>query len=113
MNSSDNLFFHNGTTYKCSIEFALSIIGGKWKPFILWHLRDKTLRFGELKNLLEKISHKVLTEQLRELEADGIINRRVYTEVPLKVEYSLTEKGYTVIPILEQISMWGAKNASE
>lgn len=113
MNTSNCTFIHNNITYKCSIELALSIIGGKWKPLILWHLNNKILRFGELKKTLPKISHKVLTEQLRELETDGLVLRNVYAEVPLKVEYSLTHKGYTVIPILEQISMWGAANCDD
>lgn len=113
MDSSNNIYFHNGLTYKCSIEVALSIIGGKWKPLILWNLKDATLRFCEIQNILETISHKVLTEQLRQLESDGLIIRQIYTEVPLKVEYSLTTKGYTFIPILEQISIWGANNSDK
>jgi DNA-binding HxlR family transcriptional regulator len=99
---------YNGITYKCSIALALSIIGGKWKPLILWHLKDNVLRFGELKRTLDTVTQKVLTQQLRELEADGLICRNIYTQIPPKVEYCLTDKGRSVLPILEMISKWGA-----
>jgi Predicted transcriptional regulators len=99
---------YKGITYKCAIALALSIIGGKWKPLILWHLKDNVLRFGELKRTLCNVTQKMLTQQLRELEADGLICRNIYTQIPPKVEYSLTDKGYSVLPILEKISEWGA-----
>lgn len=99
---------YNGITYRCSIALALAIIGGKWKPLILWHLKDNTLRFNELRRSLGNVTQKILTEQLRQLEEDGLINRQVYPEVPPKVEYSLTNSGYTVIPVLEMLSKWGA-----
>jgi DNA-binding HxlR family transcriptional regulator len=99
---------YNSITYKCAIALALSIIGGKWKPLILWHLKDKVLRFGELKRTLGTVTQKTLTQQLRELESDGLIYRNIYTQIPPKVEYSLTDKGRTVLPILEMISRWGA-----
>lgn len=97
----------NKITYRCSVAFALGIIGGKWKPLILWHLRGGALRFGELRYTINNISHKMLTQQLRELESDGLVYRKVYVQVPLKVEYSLTEQGQSVLPILEKISDWG------
>jgi len=103
---------YNNITYKCSIALALSIIGGKWKPLILWHLKDKIFRFGELKRTLNPITQKMLTQQLRELESDGLIYRNIYTQIPPKVEYSLTDKGLTVLPILEMISKWGANFCS-
>jgi DNA-binding HxlR family transcriptional regulator len=106
-NENCTMTYHN-ITYKCSIALALSIIGGKWKPLILWHLKDSVFRFGELKRTLDPITQKMLTKQLRELESDGLIFRNMYVQIPPKVEYSLTEKGLTVLPILEMISKWGA-----
>lgn len=108
MNDNNCTMIHNGIPYKCSISLALNIIGGKWKPLILWHLKDKVLRFGELKRTLDSITQKMLTQQLRELESDGLVNRHIYTQIPPKVEYSLTDKGNTVVPILDMISKWGA-----
>lgn len=99
---------YNGITYKCSIALALSIIGGKWKPLILWHLQDKVFRFGELKRTLDPVTQKMLTQQLRELESDGLVHREIYNQIPPKVEYSLTKEGCTVLPILDMISKWGA-----
>lgn len=93
--------------YKCSVATTLEIIGGKWKSLILWHLRQKTLRFSQLQRRLGNITQKMQTQQLRELERDGIIHREVYAEVPPRVEYSLTDLGRSVIPILEQMCSWG------
>ena len=84
-------------------------IGGTWKMPILWRLKNRTFRFGELKKDIPHISDKMLTTQLRELEADGFINRKVYPIVPPKVEYSLTEKGIECIPIIETIRNYGLK----
>ncbi len=96
---------------KCSIEYTLSIIGGKWKPVILWHLgEDGTLRYSELKRLMPGITHKMLSQQLKELEEEELINRKQYNEMPPKVEYSLKEKGYTVMPILQMMHKWGKEN---
>lgn len=86
---------------------TLNVIGGKWKPIILHMLSSGTLRFGELKKNIPPVSQKMLTQQLRELEADGIISRRVYAEVPPKVEYSLTARGATLKPVLEKLYAWG------
>ncbi|WP_461204760.1 winged helix-turn-helix transcriptional regulator [Clostridium sp. DL1XJH146] len=96
---------------KCSIEYTLTIIGGKWKPVILWHLgEDGTLRYSELKRLMPGITHKMLSQQLKELEQEGLINRKQYNEMPPKVEYSLKEKGHTVMPILQMMHKWGKEN---
>ncbi|MEI8360812.1 MAG: helix-turn-helix domain-containing protein [bacterium] len=94
---------------KChtAVQIALNVIGGKWKPIILWHLIDGAVRFGELHRMIPGVSQKMLTQQLRELEADKIINRKVYQEVPPKVEYSLTNYGLTLHPILENLGNWG------
>ncbi|MFZ5353977.1 MAG: winged helix-turn-helix transcriptional regulator [Bacillota bacterium] len=108
MNKETKLMQCGSKSYKCTVALALGVIGGKWKPLILWHLKDGTMRFGELRRTINGVTHKILTQHLRELEADGLINRSAYSQVPLKVEYSLTEKGRTVIPILSMISKWGA-----
>lgn len=95
----------------CEIEITLLAIGGKWKPLILYYLIENgTKRFGEIMSYLNSISQKTLTNQLRELEKDGLISRKVYAEVPPKVEYSITEKGLSLFPILELMCEWGEKN---
>ncbi|MDX2094813.1 MAG: helix-turn-helix domain-containing protein [Alphaproteobacteria bacterium] len=91
----------------CPVEAALDIIGGKWKPLILFQLTMGTRRFGELQKLMPNITQRMLTNQLRELEADAIIARKVYPEVPPKVEYSLTADGQRLFPILEALRVWG------
>ncbi len=93
--------------YRCTVSVTLEIIGGKWKSLILWHLSAKTLRFSQLQRRMAKVTQKMLTQQLRELEADGLVHREVYAEVPPRVEYSLTELGLSVVPILQQMSLWG------
>jgi DNA-binding HxlR family transcriptional regulator len=93
--------------YRCTVSVTLDVIGGKWKPLILWHLSFKTLRFSQLQRRLAKVTQKMLTQQLRELEADGMVHRQVYAEVPPRVEYSLTEQGQSVVPILELMCQWG------
>ena len=94
-------------TYNCPVEAAIDVIGGKWKPLILWWLHQRTCRFGELRRLIPGITEKMLTQQLRELEADGIVFRRVYATVPPKVEYSVTEYGCSLKRSLEAICEWG------
>ena len=95
---------------RCPVTQTMSVIGGKWKPIILFILRDQVRRFGEIKRFIPNITQKMLTQQLRELEKDKIINRKVYPIVPPKVEYSLTEYGRTLIPILEAMAEWGEKH---
>ncbi len=95
------------STYRCGVEVTLAIIGGKWKGLILWHLRLKTLRFSQLQRRLQSVTQKMLTQQLRELEADGLVHRQVYAEVPPRVEYSLTDNGLSVVPMLELMCTWG------
>src|SRR5262245_52115847 len=92
---------------KCTITTTLSVMGGKWKAVILWHLINKTRRFSELKRLIPDITQKMLTQQLRELEQDGLIRRKVYAEVPPRVDYSLTAYGKTLIPVLSAMAQWG------
>lgn len=95
--------------YGCSVEAALAVIGGRWKAVIIFHLiSSEVLRFGELRKLIPDVSQRMLTNQLRELEEDGIVHREVYPEVPPKVEYSLTEYGKTLEPIMYSLREWGA-----
>nr|UWI49891.1 helix-turn-helix transcriptional regulator [Clostridioides difficile] len=96
------------SNYSCPIEATLALIGGKYKTLILWHLKDTTLRFNELKKLIPKATPKMLTQQLRELETDGFIVRVVYPVVPPKVEYSLSDFGKSIIPILDVMCDWGS-----
>ena len=99
--------------FNCEKELTLSVIGGKWKMLILWHLgREGTKRFGELKALMPGITQRMLVNQLRELEDDLIVHREVYPVVPPKVEYSLTEQGRSLMPILDSMYNWG-KNYME
>lgn len=93
----------------CGIEALLDVIGGKWKTLVLFHLIGGTKRFGELKKLMPGVTQRMLTNQLRELEADGFIHREVYKEIPPKVEYSLTTLGWSLQGILEQMCQWGEK----
>ena len=96
--------------YACPVEATLDVIGGKWKGVILFHLMEKGIvRFGEFRRLLPAVTQQMLTNQLRELEADGIVHREVYREVPPKVEYSLTEFGQSLSPILEPMCEWGMR----
>lgn len=94
----------------CSVDYAFKRIGGKYKGRILWYLHDhQILRYGELSRTLPDITTKMLTQTLRELEADGLISRKVYQEVPPKVEYTLTEMGLELIPFLRFLKEWGDK----
>ncbi len=92
------------------VQTTLKVLGGKWKILILWHLKDKARRFSELKRLIPEISEKVLTQQLRELESDGIVNRKVYSDVPPKVEYSFTDYGRSLKPTLQALCEWGQEH---
>jgi DNA-binding HxlR family transcriptional regulator len=95
----------------CKVHNALSILVGKWKPIILLYLMSRgTMRYGEIKKALVGITPKMLTNQLRELEEEGLINRKLYPEVPPKVEYSITEYGMTLKPILEAMHEWGTNH---
>jgi DNA-binding HxlR family transcriptional regulator len=100
-------FDFNGKEYNNAAELAIDVIGGKYKMPILWRLKDKVWRYSELKKDLGKITHKMLSEQLHDLEAMGLIHREVYAVIPPKVEYSITEKGKTVIPIIVMLREWG------
>ena len=92
----------------CPVDATIEMIGGKYKSLILWHLIDATLRFGELRKLIPQATPKMLTQQLRELEEDNLVVRTVYPVVPPKVEYSLTDLGLSIRPILTLMYDWGA-----
>lgn len=93
--------------YNCPVEATIDVIGGKWKPLILWWLHQRTHRFAELRRRMPPISEKMLAQHLRELEADGIVHREVYATVPPRVEYSLTEYGETLEDMLKAFCEWG------
>jgi len=95
----------------CPVESALDVIGGKWKVVILFRLFEGTKRFNELRRLLPNVTQRMLTNQLRELERDGLVNRTIYPQVPPKVEYSLTERGRTLKPVLAALRKWGVQHA--
>jgi len=94
---------------KCSLTRSMSIIGTKWKPIIVYVLQKRKVRFGQLDAYIPLITRKVLTEQLKELEEDGLIVREAFSETPPRVEYSLTEKGLELLPILNSIIVWNEK----
>jgi DNA-binding HxlR family transcriptional regulator len=91
----------------CPVDYAFQRIGGKYKGRIIWYLKDGILRYGELKKVVEGITPKMLTQTLKELEEDHLVNRKVYLEVPPKVEYSLSESGMTLVPFVDQMRVWG------
>lgn len=96
------------SNYKCEIEIFLEIITGKWKSLIIWELHQhEVIRYNEFRKILPEITQKMLTQQLRSLEIDGIISRKIYNTTPPRVEYFLTEEGNALIPIFEQMDSWG------
>jgi DNA-binding HxlR family transcriptional regulator len=104
----------DGQMYDWPMDATLAVIGGKWKPLIIYELDEETLRFSQLLERLQpRITQRMLTKQLRQLEADGLITRKVYTQVPPKVEYSLTETGRSLMPILDQLCEWGYEHMGD
>ncbi|MFC4873513.1 winged helix-turn-helix transcriptional regulator [Negadavirga shengliensis] len=98
------------TEVDCPIAATLELIGGRWKTIILFYLSSGKKRFGEISVRIPTISRKVLTQQLRELERDGLISRKQYKEIPPRVEYSLTELGKSLAPVFKEMSIWGKEN---
>lgn len=94
----------------CPVEAGLDLIGGKWKAILLFRVMEGTRRFGELRKLLPNITQRMLTNQLRELERDGLISRKVYAEVPPRVEYSITKFGLTLAPVLTSLKSWAEQH---
>jgi DNA-binding HxlR family transcriptional regulator len=99
--------------FSCGLDVALSVIGGKWKPLILFHLAHETRRYGELKRAVVGVSDKMLIQQLKELQADGVIGRRDYQQVPPKVDYSLTPFGKTLADALGPLCAWGTEHMDQ
>lgn len=95
--------------YYCPVEVAVDLIGGKWKPVILAHLKEGVRRYGELRRLMPSTSEKMLVQQLRELEGDGFVRRTVFDTVPPQVEYDLTAEGWSLVPVLTALYEWGEK----
>lgn len=96
--------------FNCSIGFTMTVIGSKWRAIILWHiLNSQTLRYGQLKKSIPKISHKILSQELKRLEDDNLIKRVAYPTIPPKVEYSLTERGLSLETVLFELCEWGKK----
>lgn len=100
-------FLQNGKLYYTPVEFAMERIGGTWKMPILWRLKDRVMRYGELKTSMPRITHKMLTTQLRQLEKHGLVARKVYAVVPPRVEYTITRKGLRAIPVIDTIRSYG------
>lgn len=98
---------------QCPITSAMTMVGGKWKPIIIYVLSPGKLRFGKITFLIPNISRKVLTQQLRELEKDGIVTRTVFQEIPPRVEYELTEKGKELLPVYEMLAEWSLKYSKQ
>ncbi len=96
--------------HECPVTYTMSKIGGKWKPIILYLITKGGNRFGLLQRGIGGISKQMLTKQLRELESDGILDRKIYAEIPPRVEYSLTEVGESLLPIIERMRNWGEQN---
>ena len=103
-----------GKTYPCTVSLAMDLVGGKWKAVILYHLKDEAKRYNELRKEIPSVTEMTLSLQLKQLEKDGLLSRKVYgKKPPIKVIYSLTQFGKTFIPVLEAITQWGNQIASE
>lgn len=114
VNMSMDEFNEKGTIQETSFGYTLSVIGGKWKMLILYLLAEnQPVRFNDMKRRIGSITFKTLSAQLKELEADGMVKRKEYPQIPPKVEYSLTPKGESLLPLLEQLCGWGEKNRTD
>lgn len=107
IDNKEKVFILNGKEYHCAMDVTMGFIGGKWKTVVLWYLRKDRKRFGELRKLIPNITEKMLSLQLKSLERDGLVARKIYPEVPPRVEYYLTEFGKSLLPMLEEIARWG------
>jgi DNA-binding HxlR family transcriptional regulator len=114
LNGKNVAYKLDGKLYHCAMDITMDYIGGKWKTVVLWYLRNATLRFSDLKRLIPDITEKMLSIQLKSLEADGLIKRKVYgKKPPVRVEYSLTDFGRTLVPAIEAIARWGRTLGSQ
>lgn len=113
IDGKEKVILLNGKEFHCAMDITMRYIGGKWKTVVLWYLKKEKKRFSELKKLIPNITEKMLSLQLKELEKDGIVTRKVFAEIPPKVEYSLTTFGKTLIPMLEEIAKWGRMMADK
>ncbi|MFD2935384.1 winged helix-turn-helix transcriptional regulator [Spirosoma flavum] len=109
--NKEYLFLHREKEFTCPMDLTMDYLAGRWKTVVLWYLIQDKKRFSELSRLIPNMTEKMLSLQLRQLEADGLIWRQVHAEVPPRVEYGLTEAGQTLIPILKAMSSWGLKKA--
>ena len=107
IDKKEKVFLLDGKEYHCAMDITMHYIGGKWKTVVLWYLRKEKKRFSELRRLIPNITEKMLSLQLKDLERDGIVGRKIYPEVPPKVEYFLTDFGKSLIPMLDEIARWG------
>lgn len=107
IDNKEKIFLLGGKEYHCAMDVTMDYIGGKWKTVVLWYLRKDKKRFSELRKLIPNITEKMLSLQLKDLEKDGLVKRKIYAEVPPKVEYYLTDFGKTLVPMLEEIAKWG------
>jgi DNA-binding HxlR family transcriptional regulator len=99
----------NGRTFHCALDITMAFLGGKWKAVVLWYLREAPLRFSQLRRLMPEITEKMLSLQLKHLEKDGLVSRKVFAEVPPRVEYALTKEGRSLAPALEALAAWGRR----
>jgi DNA-binding HxlR family transcriptional regulator len=107
IDDEDQSFALRGKTYQCALDITMDYIGGKWRSVVLWYLMKDKKRFSELKKVIPDITEKMLSIQLKHLERDGLIERKVFAEVPPRVEYKLSAAGQSLIPMLKEIAAWG------
>ena len=113
IDKKEKVFLLEGKEYHCAMDITMSYIGGKWKTVVLWYLRKEKKRFSELRRLIPNTTEKMLSLQLKDLERDGIVGRKIYPEVPPKVEYFMTDFGKSLIPMLDEIALWGRNAQSK
>lgn len=111
LNGKQEPIMVNGKDYHCSLDITMDYIGGKWKAIILWYLRDGKKRFGELNRLIPEITERMLSLQLKDLEKDGLVTRKIFPEVPPRVEYELTGLGNSLQPVVREMAKWGTMMA--
>ena len=113
INNDEYVIKLHGKEFHCALDVTMNYIGGKWKSVVLWYLRKEKKRFSELKGHIPEITEKMLSLQLKSLVKDGLVARKVYPEIPPKVEYSLTVKGKSLIPVLEEMARWGREKGKK